>query len=608
MGCELSRGEDFLDVQLAATGLTPSELEWLYKVYSSFRFKKRDTIDIKGLLLAWECDTNELCRKALMLFDRVRNTNRMNFKEFVFVIWHFSILSQYSMGIFLLEAFDESSVAIFENAALLKCLHALKVPDVYVNIALHDSPEANLYKEGERTFDIDEWEAFCAKYPTFLATAMECQNKIREKCLGKAFWESIQNRIAVFSLKDDMITGVTMTQYIDLYIKNYLRENVRRMHDREWPCCAMNIVIDAHKEALENGKVDKWLAYQSQAFTQQSLTIQGSNGPDGQSTINDTQIISQSKDNGQGQHQQGKAADIVTVKLGVTSSPPSKQHHPGKVVPSPASATKVDLLEGDADLNGAVDVTVHIKHGSLHSSPSVRHGHHHREKESSLNQQTQQHQDQQNNHLSNEPNNKSAHHRKHSIEGSVGDSLRQSHDSGDHEDNTAPTPAGDVVGSMNTDNLTKEMSIAYALALSSGEPIDFRKHKPLPPIGGTVSAPGTGGHSTTRMHRRHSEERGIVQPLELVHASVVVHDKIRHELPSAAGLGHGVSHSKHGEGNHSKHDERKHGEGNHSKHDEQKHGEENHSKHDDGNHSKHGEVSHRKHGDGKKSTTRRKSL
>ena len=134
MGCQLSKGEDFFDVQLAATGLTPTELEWLYKVYKSFLFKKRDTIDIKGLLLAWECDTNELCRRALLLFDRISNTNRMNFKEFVFVIWHMCIISQYSMIFFLLEVFDESSVAIFEYEALMKCLHALKVPDVYINM------------------------------------------------------------------------------------------------------------------------------------------------------------------------------------------------------------------------------------------------------------------------------------------------------------------------------------------------------------------------------------------------------------------------------------------------------------------------------------------
>ena len=138
MGCQISElfseQVDFHDPQLAATGISISELEWLHKIFISFSFKRRDTIDIEGLLLGWDVGTNELCRKALNLFDRVKKSKRMSFKEFVLVIWHICTISQYAMGFFLLEIFDESRVGILETRPLMKCLHALKVPDVYINM------------------------------------------------------------------------------------------------------------------------------------------------------------------------------------------------------------------------------------------------------------------------------------------------------------------------------------------------------------------------------------------------------------------------------------------------------------------------------------------
>ena len=63
-------------------------------------------------------------------------------------------------------------------------------------------------------YDIDQWELFCAKHPGIFLAAIVDQTKIKEKCGGKEFWESIQNREFPWGNEGEIVP-LTVSEYLD---------------------------------------------------------------------------------------------------------------------------------------------------------------------------------------------------------------------------------------------------------------------------------------------------------------------------------------------------------------------------------------------------------
>jgi hypothetical protein len=60
--------------------------------------------------------------------------------------------------------------------------------------AMNNCPGTDLFDHGRKSYDIDKWEHFCAKYPGLFVSVMERQGKIKASMGGIRFWERIENR------------------------------------------------------------------------------------------------------------------------------------------------------------------------------------------------------------------------------------------------------------------------------------------------------------------------------------------------------------------------------------------------------------------------------
>ena len=126
--CQSAKIEGCWDIDFAVTGIKSWEIAKLRKVFDSLNSdKKRDAVDIETILSAWDLVDSEICHRAFSLYSEDCKLKLVNFKEFVLLTWHLCILSQHSLGFFVLEFYDEYRRGMIYMPDVTKCLHMLKV-------------------------------------------------------------------------------------------------------------------------------------------------------------------------------------------------------------------------------------------------------------------------------------------------------------------------------------------------------------------------------------------------------------------------------------------------------------------------------------------------
>jgi hypothetical protein len=148
--------------------------------------------------------------------------------------------------------------------------YMLLVLDEYflgVYSAMNNCPGTDLFDHGRKSYDIDKWEHFCAKYPGLFVSVMERQGKIKASMGGIRFWERIENRY----FRSNSGIRMRVNVFVETYVKKYMEKHFENL-ERSWPTSCLGVIQDAYVEILE-AKGSKRLGFSPLVDNMPHLTI-----------------------------------------------------------------------------------------------------------------------------------------------------------------------------------------------------------------------------------------------------------------------------------------------------------------------------------------------
>lgn len=177
-------------------------------------------IELAELLAFLDLEKTTFTRRVFSMFDE-DSSGLVDFRELVVTLWNYCSLGKTSLPLFTFDLYDTDSSGELGEEELVKMVEHMYGKEHSTNLHARQLMED---VAGMSTIGISEFSEFARTHPALLFKAFQMQESIRNRILGKFFWEQFSIR----RLKISKGLYVPISNFLSIHMS---KDAVERMMD-----------------------------------------------------------------------------------------------------------------------------------------------------------------------------------------------------------------------------------------------------------------------------------------------------------------------------------------------------------------------------------------
>jgi len=192
--CQSSSVDSISSVLLKEIGLSYSELNLLFDVFSGLSPPHCDSVDIHNIFTQLGLQAGKLEHRIFSprRFCQVTGAKSVNFSQFVCLVWCFLSLEACELAPYIFIVYDDDNINSLTSINMRKLLVDIHGDNLKDDANIHAISELLLSNDNIITASM--FAQWCQGHPSLCSPLKALQATLRRRICGEAFWSTICNR------------------------------------------------------------------------------------------------------------------------------------------------------------------------------------------------------------------------------------------------------------------------------------------------------------------------------------------------------------------------------------------------------------------------------